>query len=144
MDNIPVTELAISTSARYNLKITGQWARFIAIVGFVFTGLLVAFGFSFGFMMQAISGGAALQGVPTFLMGMIYLIIGVLYFFPLLFLYRFSRYTKKGLRDMDQPAMDQAFSNLRSHLTFIGIMTAIAIAIYLMAGIIFALVAVFS
>ena len=142
MENTPVNELIINAGARSNLQTSGQWAMFISIVGVVFVGLLVVFGFSFGSIMKAIGGEAAVPGFPSFLFGIIYLVIGVIYFFPLLYLYRFSSFTKKGVSNMDQVSMDLAFSNLKSHLTFIGVMMAIVMGLYVMGGVIFALVAI--
>lgn len=116
-----------------DLFITARWAQFLAIAGFVFMGLMVLIG-----LMAAITAGntmnnaygGALSGTITLV---VMIIIGALYFFPLLYLYRFAKNTKQAITRNSQVDIAYAFKNLRAHYQFIGILMAIILGIYAIA-----------
>jgi hypothetical protein len=130
--------MELNNTMRAHLDATRKWAMFLAIVGFVMMSLLVVFGFSFGAIMRTFSGDAQIPGFPGFMVGIVYLFIAVIYFFPLLYLFRFARLAKKGIHEYDRISMESAFSNLRAHYTYIGILMAITIGLYVIGGVIFA------
>lgn len=136
MENTPAEQqLNIDPGMKTDLESTRRWAGFMAIVGFVFLGLIVLMGLLVGPLVSLFSGDSGLTTWPLFLGGFIYILIALIYFFPILFLYRFSRYTRRGLQENDQKAMGQAFRNLKSHYTFIGILMALALGMYLVFGV---------
>ena len=71
-------------------------------------------------------------GFPPFVFGLIYLIIGAVYFFPILYLYRFSSLIRKALQNKDTQILDIAFRNLKAHYKYIGILMIIALGIYVL------------
>jgi len=113
-----------------NLNETGKWAKFLAILGFVFIGLIIIMGFSFGIIFSIVGGGEFKPPFPSFLFGFIYLVFGLIYFFPILYLFRFSIWTKKALNNKNTNDLNLAFRNLKAHYRYIGIMMIIILGIY--------------
>lgn len=131
-----VSGLKISDDAKTFILETARWAKFLAIVGFVFLGLMLIAAFP---MMVL---GAALPGMATSGAGagLLYLLMVVLYFFPTYYLYSFSNKVKVGLMNSNQTELDAGFENLKSTFKFMGILMIIVLGIYALA-LVFALIA---
>lgn len=131
-----VDELKIDFESRRYLSEASRWGKFLAIVGFIFCGLIVLGGILFAFMVRAIQaqtqtlGGPALPFSEFFLI-LIYLLIALLYLFPTLYLYKFSKETQAGIANESQASLSDGFKNLKSLFKFMGILTIISIALYL-------------
>src|SRR5690606_1643028 len=65
--------------------------------------------------------------------GLIYIVLAVIYFFPVLYLFNFSRKLKIALASNDMSSLTEAFSNLKSHYKFIGILAIVVVSIYILA-----------
>ncbi|MGZ3959302.1 MAG: DUF5362 family protein, partial [Flavisolibacter sp.] len=65
-----------------------------------------------------------------------YIIVAVVYFFPCLFLFRFSAGMKKALNSNSQDELDLAFQNLKSMFKYVGVITIIFLALYALGVII--------
>jgi hypothetical protein len=115
-------------SAGY-LKETGGWARFLAILGFVFVALILILAFFVGALMSSFGMGAQLAGME-FMMGIVYFGIAALYFFPILYLFRFATNVIEAVKSNDNQTLVTALKNLKSHYKFIGILTAIFLGLY--------------
>ena len=122
---------------------TGKWTKLLAIVGFVFIGFMVLAAFTMGTVMSSFGGAESFpfQGI---LMGGIYLLMALLYYFPVMYLYKFSTNIKRAFVSMDSASFNSAIRNLKSHYKYIGIFTVISLAIYVMlligfAGVAFAM-----
>ncbi len=126
--------LEISESAQTYLKETSGWTHFIAILGFIFVGLLVVGAIVVSLFLSAMNN-EEFEPILSLLAGGIYLLVGVLYFFPILFLYRFATNMKKALEKKDNENLDKAFMNIKSHYKFMGIFTIIFIALYILGAI---------
>ena len=120
------------------LKDSAKWARFLAIIGFVFVGLMVIASFTMGAAMSSF-GARGLGGAGGGLVTIIYLIFAAIYFFPLLYLYRFGSNMRNALNTNDNLLLAESLSNLRKHYNFLGILTAIILILY---GVIFLIVIV--
>ena len=105
-----------------------KWARFLSILGFVGIGFMIIVGTAMGSIDTSEYG----LPIPGGLLGIIYTIVAAIYFFPVLFLYRFSQRMKNALTDNDPEELKLAFMNLRSHYKFIGILAIIMIVMYLL------------
>ena len=137
MENHKTESIIELTRASVNhISTIRKWAFFLSVLGFVMLGILVIFGFSLGFFIDKLGVDTGVP-FPYFIIGFIYLIIGVIYFFPILYLYRFSIHAKKSLEDNDSNTLSIAFRFLRDTFIYIGILFAIATAIYLLSIIVF-------
>jgi lysylphosphatidylglycerol synthetase-like protein (DUF2156 family) len=115
-----------------------KWAHFLSILGFVAVGLLV---FAGVIMMVVTSIHSTFQYEPLGMLGpfigIIYLALAVIYFFPVLYLYQFSKYAKQslmqiGLSGSSTELMSQAIGYLKKHFRFIGILTISLLVAYIL------------
>ena len=116
------------------LNETRRWAKFLAIMGFVGVGLIVILALSIGALVNFISSLSPTPlPFPAFLLTVIYLLVALLYFFPVLYLYRFSTKMEFALTRKDQQELTSSFENLKSVFKFLGIMTIVVLTLYALA-----------
>ena len=136
------------TSSHFNLTIepltkshlleTAKWARLLSIVGMVALVLMVLFGLFFSTMFGTLGSNPFEGAEPStnlssamgIFLAIFYLIIGIIWFFPLMYLLRFSSTIKTAVNSNDQNALNLSFQNLKSCFRFVGIVTIIVLAIY--------------
>lgn len=128
----------LSDFSKQNLNETRKWTFFLAILGFVFIGLMVIASFSIGAIFSELGDDS--MPFPSSMLGGIYFVMGIIYFFPIYYLYKFSTHMKNALASGEDISLDEAFKNLKSHYKFVGILTIVVLSIYLLAGLAFALV----
>jgi hypothetical protein len=127
--------LTISNETITILDSIRKWTKFLAILGFVFVGLMVILGLFMGSLMSTVSGMAGnTLPFPSAVFTVIYLIFALIYFFPVLYLYQFSSYLGKALASKEGESLTAAFKKLNSHYKYIGIIAIIIMGLY---GIIF-------
>lgn len=119
-----------------NLNETGKWTNFLSIMGFIFIGLMIVLGFFIGSIFSENANDQNNTPFSGTIIGFIYLMMGLIYFFPVLYLYKFSTFTKKALMHQNPDDLNEAFKNLKAHYRFMGIITIVLIAIYLLAFVI--------
>lgn len=122
-------QLIISGEAATHLRESGSWGTFLAIVGFVFIGLFVLIGL-FASTIFAQLGTSA--GISSVAFTVVYLCLGALYFFPTLYLYRFSIRIKEALQKRDSILLTDALESLKSFWKFMGILTAVILGLYVL------------
>jgi len=125
--------LVISRSSFQYLNEIGKWGKFLSIVGFCFIGLFVVIGLTAGTVMSFL-GQEQSMPFPGFVLGLIYIAMGLLYFFPVLYLFNFSRHMKTALTTKSNQDMDAAFDNLKSHYKYIGIFMIVVLSLYALAA----------
>ena len=127
-ESLPVgIKLSLSEKSKRFLSEAGKWGRFIAIVGFVGIGFLVIGGIFAGAIFANIPG---YEEIPGGLFSAIYILLAILYFFPVLYLYRFSTKIRQALNSDDESVLEYALENLKSHYKFIGILIIVMLALY--------------
>lgn len=116
------------------LKETSSWTYFLSILGFIGIGLMILGGLFFSLAMNHIPGGNpyADLGIDMSYFGMIYIVMALFYFFPVLYLFNFSRKMKTALSSNNNDELTAAFSNLKSHYKFIGIFSIVIISLYVL------------
>ena len=132
-------KLLISDEIIANLKVTSFWANFLSIIGFVYTGLLILMGLGFLIALPIIGNEIfPVQVFPLNYIGIIYIVIGLVYLIPTLYLNRFADKIKIALLNFQQIEFESGFKNLRSLFKFMGITTIIMITLsFLVIPIIF-------
>lgn len=125
--NLPPTILGF-------LKETSTWTYFLSILGFIGIGLMVLVGIFFSVAMGNMSGGNPYEslGMDMSYFGLIYIVLGLIYFFPILYLFNFSRKMKSALSSNNNDELTAAFSNLKSHYKYAGIFTIVVISLYIL------------
>lgn len=122
------------TSSRF-LSETAKWAKFLSILGFVLTGIIVIIAIFVGTFLASMSGGMSESVLPagfSIIITIVYLAFALLYFFPCLYLYRFSSKMKQALLENNQVQLNSSFENLKSCFKFMGIMAIVIISIYIL------------
>jgi hypothetical protein len=111
------------------LNETRKWSMFLSILGFVFIGLLLVVGLVVISIGSSFSSGmgAAYGGI----MFIVYLIFGIIYFFPIYYLFMFSKNMKLAITDKDSMSLTVAHRYLKSHYKFMGILAIVVISLYL-------------
>mgnify|MGYP005990204839 CR=1 FL=1 len=127
------TDLTINNQSISFLKETAKWTNFLAIMGFIGIGLIVILAFFMGAVFSSLPNADAMPFDAGPVMTITYLLMGALYFFPVLYLYRFADNMKKALANKDENILTEAFKNLKSHYKFVGILTIIMLAFYALA-----------
>lgn len=141
MEDSSLFSLSVDPVSKSHLSDTSKWARFLAITGMISLALLVLAGlylatqinktttdFS-GEGFETNTGIAAAMGVGIVVM---YVIIAVIWFFPLLFLLRFANQAKTAIDSNNQEQLNSAFQNLKVCFRYVGIVTIIGIGFYLL------------
>ena len=134
----PPDNLLVNPEIKNYLAEAARWARFIGIVGYVFTGLLVVGAFFVGAFMNFIAKNAPADasnapfnsGVFSVVMGIYFLLIALIYYFPSRYLHQFGVNTLKALHQHEQISFTQAFSRLKSFFKFFGVFTLIVLVLY--------------
>ena len=134
-----IFSLTIDPVIKSHLNETARWGKFLAILGFIICGLIIIIGLFFGTIFSSLVNrspdlsyqGNMSSGSFGALAAVFYIIIAVVYFFPCLFLYRFSTKMKTALNGNEQTDLTLAFQNLKSLFRYVGVITVIVLAIYL-------------
>ncbi len=108
---------------------SAKWGKFLAIVGYVFMGLMVLFAFVIMFGMSELSKATGTK-FPSMLLGLFYLLFTGINFIPITYLYRFSTEAKQAVENNDEEQYTSAFGNLKSLLKFTGIFTIVVLSLY--------------
>ena len=120
--------LGLTSEAVGHLDVIRKWTMFLSIIGFIMSGFLVIMGLSMGFLMNLAPEANRLSGVAGALIGLLYIVVAIVYFFPFLFLFRFSKMAKQSLLSSSAPGLALAFKNLKSHYVVIGILAIVGLA----------------
>lgn len=124
----------LSDSAMFYLAEARRWAKFISIIGFIGIGMMVLAGLFMGFMMDAITAMSPQpMPFPSGVFTTFYIILALVYFFPVYYLYKFSEEMKNALDLGREENLTGAFRWLKSHYKFIGILIIILLAFSILA-----------
>mgnify|MGYP005750443037 CR=1 FL=1 len=128
-------DLVIPRTSLYLLMETAKWGKFLSIVGFVFVGIVLIMAFGFGYIFNQVQSELTQSTPVPFgpMMTGIYLLMAVLYFFPCLYLYRYSQKTKAAVLERDQAQLNLALENQKSLYKFMGILTIVGLCFYAFA-----------
>jgi len=134
-DYLADENLRITSQVKTNLQSAAKWARFLAIVGFINSGFMVLGGFflfgSMGSMpIDPNFPEANIFGGLFQYFAFLYLIVGLIMFFPTYYLYLFGTNTLKSLEADAQFDLETGVKNLKSFFKFFGVFVAIFLGFY--------------
>lgn len=119
--NVPVTPLMIE-----HLRGTKPWVRFISIVLFISSALI----FLGGFAMIFLGSSSRIYGGFGAIIGVVYILFGILYLAPAYFLHQYASSINDFLQGGGDSAMENALGNQKSFWRFSGILTLVIICLY--------------
>jgi hypothetical protein len=137
--------LTLNDQAVDALRVSAKWCMFLAIVGFIGLGFLLLLAIFMYAAMSAVpemamaGAGAGMPGgmgagffgaMKGFLCGL-YVVIAIVYFFPVYYLYKYAKGMKNALESSNSDMLTEALVNLKSHHKFLGIMTIVMISLYI-------------
>lgn len=127
-------KLVFSEEILKNLNTTQKWAKFLAILGFIGVGIMFIAGIVVTLMGGALGFLAEATPSPMVFgsLGLVYVALAVLYFFPLLYLWRFASNVKNTIVYNAQNFAEKAFFNLMAHYRFVGILMIVLMSLYLL------------
>ena len=124
-------KIELTDDSLHSLDTIWRWASFFSILGFIMIVFLILLGIIMGFVASAFNDSATSPFVMYGLMAF-YLIFAAIYFYPILLLFRFSNWTKKALRNKSSLDFSLALKNLKGHFQYVGIMTIVLFALYIL------------
>ena len=110
-----------------HLERTRPWVRFLSILGFVTAAFMVCVGLLSGASMAMNRNPF---GVAIFIF---YPIVGALYVFPALFLYRYAGHIRDFVQSRQQADLASALDAQRAFWKFVGIMAIVSIVFTIIA-----------
>ena len=131
--NEPLFSFPVETSTQRSLASAGTWARFLAILGFVFIGLiLILFAFAGAGAIGALEkvmpfDMAAMAGLLIVVVLIVCAVIGVLCYLLL----KGANLTKKGIITNDQAVFNAGLASYRTYFMLYGILSVISFLINL-------------
>lgn len=137
--NTSLFGLGIDHISRSHLSEAARWARFLAICGFIFLGLLIIYGVFISLVFASMtnklgdfentSNSSNLNKMMGVGMLIFYIICTVIAFFPYYFLLRFANKMKAALISNDQEELNSSFQNLKILYRYMGILMIISLAL---------------
>jgi hypothetical protein len=113
------------------LREASPWLRFLGILGFIGSGLMILGGFVFAALIILLSDLADEFGgiIGGSFIGVLYTVIGLLSFFPAKFCYAFGSKIRLYTQSNSEKDLEDAFKNNRSLWKFCGILAIVYLAI---------------
>lgn len=130
--------LTITEDIRSFIYESSKWTKFLSIVGFVFTGLMIMLSLSVGAIMSSMNNMVGAQNNPYAAMGTGFLTVFLLitagiYFYPSFILFKFSSSAKQAVLYGDQESLSTAMGKLKSFFKFWGILLIVILGFYALA-----------
>jgi len=130
----PVT-LTVTEDIRSFIYESSKWTKFLAIVGFVFTGLMIMLSLSVSAIISSMNSMVGAQNNPYAAMGtgfltVFLLIMAAIYFYPSFILFKFSTSAKQAVLYGDQESLSVAMNKMKSFFKFWGILLIVILGFY--------------
>ena len=134
-ENQSLFDLKVDQQSISYLGEAARWAKFIAIIGFVFCGLMVMGSFFLGTMLSTMLASTigGYSGIGGGFITFFYLIFAAIWFIPCLFLYRFGAQMQVAVKSNQQERLNYSLGNLKSYFKYIAVLFIIMLSIYALA-----------
>lgn len=129
-NNFVLNDLAVDA-----LRVSAKWTMFLSILGFIGIAFMVLGG------LGAMVSFSSMPSEPSFgrfspfgafgaYIGIFYLVFAVIYFFPIFYLYKYSKGIKEALSYHNNDLLTEALCYLKAHHKFLGIMAIVVLSLY--------------
>ncbi|MFT4022365.1 MAG: hypothetical protein QM664_01125 [Flavihumibacter sp.] len=112
---------------------TARWARFLAVVGGLFSLLLLLAAFLLKRMLHRNANLAAIDpGLPAAARISVWVlpVVAVALFLPSFFLFRFALAAQKASAHRDQPSLEKSFRRLYYFFLYFGVILVVTLTVY--------------
>ncbi|MBK7712722.1 MAG: hypothetical protein IPJ37_18510 [Bacteroidales bacterium] len=131
MGNTPdASKIDISPGTLRNLNTLRKWTMFLSVTGFIFLGLIIILGILTGTFFTAFNQSNKIPGIPDLLVIAAFAGVALIDFFPIFFLYRFSKHLADFVTTQDRKSIHHAIRDIKRFFIFIGILVILLIAGY--------------
>jgi hypothetical protein len=129
-------QITLTSAAKIFLRETAKWAKFLSILGFIALGLMLMGSFFISAFYNTMPQADIMPFDLGIVVTLIYIVVALIYIFPIYYLYQFSVKMREALLSKDDVVLVTAFEMLKSHYKFIGVFTIIMLSVYLLAAVI--------
>lgn len=139
MENNEDRKIEIGKNTLKDLNSIRKWTMFLSLMGFI---LIIAFlitGLFTGIFLSVFKTGNGDAGFPEWLSFVAIITLTLILLFPVLFLFRFSKYMSEAVKARDEQKIQKAFRNLKKCCVLTGILVILFLALYLFIIIYFSL-----
>jgi hypothetical protein len=128
------------------LQKAAKWGKFLAILGFIMTSLLIVAGIMMSFVLNSVQNEMVPLNVPFSpkILSFFYVAIAAISMVPVIFLNSFSNNAVKAVKFSDTEKMTIALKNLKNLFVFLGISTIVMLALYIIILLIIGTAAIVS
>ena len=133
--NLIETELIVDMQGRTHLDDTATWAKFVGVIGFVFSLVMGGAGGLIGYRLMLGAAANARQNeqiVTNAVIAITYMTFAALTCYMSLHLTRFAKKVHAALQTNEQFLFTEALRNLRRYFRFAGIIIAIVLVFTLL------------
>ncbi len=120
-------KLELSDKLKSGLDKVVYWSKFFGILGFIGGALLVVFA-----IVMVFSPVPGFESFPMIFIGLFYILLAVLYYFPSKYMYDFSIKTRNALNTINQYDLEDGFRDLASCYKFFGVFTIVTLSVYVL------------
>jgi hypothetical protein len=131
MDNTQETrKIEIDQNTLKHLDTLRKWTMFHAILGFIVLGLFVIIGVIAGTFLSAFSTVKTGSEITDLSILIIIFLLSVAYFFPVFFLFRFSKYSARAIHTHSKEYFHRAIKNLKAYFIYLGVIIILFLLLY--------------
>jgi hypothetical protein len=135
--NPEIRKIEIDQATLKHLNTLRKWTMFLAVTGFIFWGLIIILGLITGTFLTAFNLSGKTQEIPDAVVIAAFIGLALITFFPVLFLFRFSKHSSNAVSTLDSKELHKAIKYLKRYFIYIGFLLLIGISAYI-AGLILA------
>ncbi len=126
----------VSEEMLASLRQTKPWVRLFSVIGFLSIALMLFGALSVmaaGLMMSGSEGGDGAATIGLMAMGVVYLLMALVYFFPALYLWQYASAIGRLLGSEEVADLEEALNRQKAFWKFIGILVVVMFGLMLLA-----------
>jgi len=131
MNNSDDRKIEIGRETLHDLNIIRKWTMFLSVLGFIGTAGFLISGLFTGVFLSVFDTSRGSTGIPGWISFIVIIFMTLVFLFPVIYLFRFSKLTAEAVNSGDSLKLRSAFRNLKNYCVFFGILVIAAIAVYL-------------
>lgn len=124
-------KIEIGPDTLKELNTTRKWALFISFTGFAGTGAFLITGLITGVFLSVFKTSQGNAGFPEWMSFIIIAVLTLVFLLPVLFLFRFSKFTSAAVKEKDSQKLHKALQNLKKSYIISGILIIVFLALYM-------------
>jgi hypothetical protein len=132
VDSDPETgKIEIGQDTLTQLNTLRKWTMFLAVSGFTFLGLIIALGLITSTFLTTFNQSDKTPGIPDALVYATFILLLLITYFPVLFLFRFSKRASKAITTLDRKELHIAIKYLKRFFIYTGVLLILVLAGYI-------------